>query len=388
MSEKRNTIAIFLASLFSYQIYMAAGLMASMQLWFSHLSGDTVIAMFTMPTLAQALSALIISPIIGRYSRRLFVILGLLSISLGGVLIVMGGGASFAIALCGAILCGIGYSLTLAATNTMLVEMYPESASTKVAANCAVGCLGSMFLTTMSGILARDGVWMRAYILCFPAAIGLILFLLLYRETDRHAVKADESAEKTRGFAGSKLLFACVILVLTLMSFNVASWNTNYSIYVMNEKAIGGTVQTGLMNTLASLGGVIGGFFAAGLLIPRLKWLMVPVSLLFVALPGVAAALGCESISVFYICSLLFMMFYQPAYAVLSEKAGKLLPGAGVSFITAAAGLGSFVSPYLVNLLARGAGGRIETKFAITAAFAIIAALVALPSMKKLESAE
>lgn len=385
----RNTIAIYIATLFSYQMFMATSLLASMQAWFPDVSPNLVVMLFTAPTLAHAAVALVLSAVIGRLNKKILVVTGLGSIVFGGVLVVIIGGASFAAALVGVIFCGIGCSLTVTATNTMLVEMNPTTASTTIAVNNAVACLGSMILTTLAGILAKDGDWTRAYYLCFPSAVTLVLFLVLYKGsgksyTSTQAADDNSAAPRSKQIV-SVGLFTSVVIIFLLANFGTAAWNANYSTYIITEKAIGTTVETGLINTLASLGGVIGGFLIAGILIKVLKNWTVPVSMLFIASPIAAVALGCESIIVIYICAFAFMVFYQPVFGELSAAAGKLFPGGGISFVTAMVGLGSFVGPYVINFVSGLGGGSLTLKFCAGVIFLVIGAIIAIPAMWKVE---
>lgn len=390
----RNTLAVYLASLFSYQMFIAAAILASIASWFPNVSPNLIVLFFSVPTLVSSFLSLGMSGIMGRLNKKLLVEAGLLFIVAGGLVIILFGGTTFYIGLAGVILCGIGYALTSNATNTMLVEMDPTNASTAISVNNAVGCLGSMIMTVLAGILAKDGVWTRAYMVCLPAAVTLVLFAVLYRNDS--AVKADvdtaaanSEAVKTASKASAKYtaVFALVVLIFLLANFGTATWNTNYSGYVLTEKQIGTTVETGLMGTLSSIGGMIGGFVVAGFLIPRLKSKTVSVCLLLVSAPLVAAALGTTSLPVFYVCMVMFMMFYTPVFGTLSAAAGKFMPGGtGISVINAMVGLGSFFGPYVTNFISSVAGANPATKYWTGVAYFVVAALIALPVMKKSDS--
>ena len=386
----RNTLAIYIASFFTFQIYIAGSLLASMYAWFSDVNQNLIILLYSAPTLVSAILALALGSVIGRIqNKKMIVVLGLAAIVAGGVVIVTVGGTAFPLAFAGTILCGAGYSLVLNATNTMLVEMDPVNASTSVATNSAVGCLGGMIITSVAGFLAQDGVWTRAYLLCFPTAISLILFIVLFRNDKKVVQSTQQAAEAASQQVAAPAatrnvgLFAMVVLIFLISNMGTAAWNTNYATYVMAEKQIGTTVQTGLLATLASLGGVLGGFVVAGMIIPRLKNWTVPVCLVLVAAPCAAAAVGVSSMMVLYICAMVFMIFYQPVYGTLSAAAGKLLPGGGVSFLSAIMGLGGFVAPYILNFIGTFGDGTTHIKFVAGVCFLLAAALISIPIMKK-----
>ena len=85
----------------------------------------------------------------------------------------------------------------------------------------------------------------------------------------------------------------------------------------------------------------------------------------------------------------MFMMFYQPVYGEMSAAAGKLFPGGGgISCITAMGGLGNFIGPYLVNFIGTFGDGTTRIKFWAGVVFVILAALIAIPTMKKVQNAD
>ena len=155
----KNIIALYIASLFSYQFMMAPGLLGSMYAGFPELSQNVVVLLFSAPAFISAAVSLIISPLMNRLNKKLMLISGMCTIILAGGLIVFTGGQSFPISLAGSIFTGIGYALILSTTNTLLVEnSAPGEGSKAVGINMAVGCLGAMVLTSVSGVLAANGL--------------------------------------------------------------------------------------------------------------------------------------------------------------------------------------------------------------------------------------
>lgn len=96
-SLNRNTLAIYVATLFSYQMYIASSLLASVQAWFPTVNSNLIVLFFSAPLLANAFMALALSPAIGRINKKLLVVIGLATIIAGGTLVVLLGGNSFAI---------------------------------------------------------------------------------------------------------------------------------------------------------------------------------------------------------------------------------------------------------------------------------------------------
>lgn len=389
----KNTIAILIASFFSYQMYISSALLAPIYAWFPNIDPNVTILVYTGPTLLSAVIAFVLSPLMTRINKKWLVVLGLGCIVAGGLDILLLGGASFPMALIGTLLCGAGYAFVINATNALLVELDPMSAASTVAMNAAAGCLGSMLIMLVAGVLAKDGNWTRAYWVCIPAAIALVLFLLLFRDDKKAQQPAAQQAAQQdmppqAADAGSRNvgLFVCVVLIFFLAMLNNTAWNANSSTYIIADKQIGTTVETSMVGTLASLGGVIGGFFLTGIASKIFKSWTVPACLILVMAPNVAAFLGTTSIMVIYVCAFIFMMAFNPVYGKISAAAGKLMPGgAGVSIINGVMGLGGFIAPYILGFISGNLGGGTRTQFAAGVVFIVIAIVISIPTMKKAE---
>ncbi len=389
----KNIIALYIASLFSYQFMMAPGLLGSMYADFPELSQNVVVLLFSAPAFISAAVSLIISPLMNRLNKKLMLISGMCTIILAGGLIVFTGGQSFPISLAGSIFTGIGYALILSTTNTLLVEnSAPGEGSKAVGINMAVGCLGAMVLTSVSGVLAANGHWSDAYYLCFPVVVSLVLFILLYRD-DKQAIAAvepesDAAVEVTSTSGSAKKnvgLFILVQIVFLFMMLTATAWTSNFSSYVL-DNGIGTAANSGMIATMGSLGGVLGGFLFTGFAVKKLGKLTVPVCLLFVAAPCVAGALGVRSIAVIYICAIIFMLFFQPVYSVIAESSGRLFPGPGVSIVSSVQGFSQFVGPYFATFAGSLLGNTQRERFIVGIITAIIGAIIALPVMRRAQS--
>lgn len=385
----RNTIAILTASLVSTPMYIAPALLDSMYAWFSDINQNVVILLYTAPFLASALIAFVLGPVISRSNKKTIIIWGLSSIITGGVFIVFIGGSFFPFAAVGSIFCGIGYALILNATNTLLVEISPVNAAATVAMNTAASALGNMVTMALAGVLARDGNWTRAYLLCFPAIVALILFVILFRDNHRdnssaqQPISADISQQAL--FAGNNGgSFILILLIFFLLMIANMNWSTNYSTYVISEKHMGTTVQTGLLSTTSSLGAAIGGFFLAGIVTSRLKRWTVPVCMLIMAVRQICFIMGTESMLVLYITALTAMAVYPSIHGEITATAGKLIPGgAGVVAINAIQGLSGFVIPYILNFIGIFGDGTTTIQFETGLICLLAGVAIAVPVMHR-----
>ena len=390
----RNVLAIYIASFFSYQMYIPSLLLASLYAWYPNVDPNAVILMYSAPMLVSALLAFVVGAIMSKVNKKMMLLVGMGSIVLAGCLIVFTGGNSFPIALAGAILTGVGYSIIINVTNALLVVVSPPGTASKaVAINAAVGCVGSMIITYVAGILASGGNWTHAYYLCFPVVILMIAVAVLYqnKETEVQTDQSSAAATTASGGNGTEYrnigLFSMIILIFILANFGNTAWNANSASYIVDVAKMGTTVETGTLSSLNSFGGVIGGFVFAGIAIKYMKKLVVPVCLLFTMLPRLAAVFGINNMIVFYICGFLFMMCFQPVYGVMVSSAGKQLPGGlGTSIVSGVMGFAGFVAPYVINFIAGFMGGSILSRLWVGITCTLIAVIISVPVMRKAQA--
>ena len=395
MKMNRNVIAIYIASFLSYHMYVSTALLASFYAWYPSIDPNLVILMYSAPMLVSALLSIALGAIMPKLNKKVALLFGLATIIATGCMIVFTHGSSFWVSLAAMILSSVGFAVILNVTNTLLVEIDPASSAKLIAINTGVGCIGSMILTYGAGVLAKDGDWTRAYWLCFPVIISFILVLILFKNPKKQSYDqsaAEGSAVKNEAAPVSKMnlgLFALLIVIFLFGILGNTAWNANFSSYVIDITKSGTTVETGMMNTLASLGGVLGGLVFAGIVYKYLKTAAVAVCILMTAAPRVAVLLGIDSIPVLYVASFLFMLFFQPASAAVTAGAGKLVPGGfGVSAIGAVMGLGGFLGPYILGALTSLMSGSIIDQFVIGCIFTVIGAVIAIPVMRKINSGE
>ena len=345
--------------------------------------------------LVSALLSIAVGAIMPKLNKKIALLFGLATIIATGCLIVFTHGSSFWVSLIAMILSSVGFAVILNVTNTLLVEIDPASSAKRIAINAGVGCVGSMILSYGAGVLAKDGDWTRAYWLCFPVIISFILVFILFKNPEKQLCDqsaAEDGSAKNVEAPVSKMnlgLFVLLIVIFLFAMLGNTAWNANFSSYVIDITKSGTTVETGMMNTLASLGGILGGLVFAGIVYKYLKNAAVAVCILMTAIPRVAVLLGMDSIPVLYITSFLFMLFFQPASAAITAGAGKLVPGGfGVSAIGAVMGLGSFLGPYILGALASFMSGSVMDQLVIGCVFTVAGAAIAIPVMQKINSGE
>ena len=346
MSSKlnRNTLAIYIASFLSYQIFITAIILASLYAAFPDVSPNLVILMYSAPSLVSALLSLVMGTFIAKANKKLMLLTGMALIVIGGAAIVFTNGGSFALCLVSAILIGAGYAVITTTANVLLIENNaPEDAPKAIATNAAIGCLGNIILMFLAGVLAQSN-WTHAYYLCFPVIISLVIVAVLYKNPEKNAAAA----------AGA----------------DAAAW-------AEAAQAQPAQKYIGLFSLVIVA-------FVAGPFIKALKNMAAPVAMLLVALPCIMGGLGVNSIVVLYIAAFAFMVFYQVVYSVMISTAGKLFPGgAGVSICQGVLGIGAFFAPYILSFCAAPFGGTMTAKFWAGVIFILIAIVISIPVLKQ-----
>lgn len=385
---KRN-IALFAAVFFTYQSYIGGLILPNMYAAFPDLEESVVMLSYTFPLLLSSVVGLFMGAVIERINKRLFIILGLSGIVLGGGVITLLGNASFAFTMAGTILIGIGAAVTLNCSSLLLAQENPGKSGILVTMNSAVLAIGGMIISALAGILAVED-WTHAYYLCFPTALFLLVFLLLYRPPDgketgnapKSAAAAPAPAVKPASRTG---LFLVILVIHFLCTLNQAIFLSYNASYIITDRSIGTTVETGMLATVGSFGNVIGGIFLAALLLPRLKRWTAPFGILLLMLPNLAMSLNTASMAVLYVSNAVSMAGLCLIFAPLSEAADKTLGPAGLNTFMAIRGLVSFVGPIIIQSVTPVFAGNYRYKFMIGVALCAAACLIAIPTMAKVE---
>lgn len=381
----RNSLALLIASTFIAQVYLGGIILPGVYETFPELNTNIAMLIYTLPLLICAAAGLILGTVIEKANKKLLIVVGLLAITFGGIVILMFGKASFAMALFGACLCGVGYSLVQNSASVLLSLANPEKTSVLVMMSGAFINIGSMICSTVGGMLAVND-WTRMYLTCLPAAITLVIFLALYRsKEEKSAVKA-ENAEGAPTFKRDPVLFGLIVLVFVLLMVCVAAYFSNYSAYVITDKAIGTTSETGMINTIGSLGGMIAGLFCVGPVMSVLKKWTVPIAIIGIMLPNLAMAFGTESWILIAALNCISNFSLQVAIGAIVGAGNKVFGPAGITVIFALQSLMNFAGPYIVS-----AGASLidvpQSVFIVGVAFALIASVISIPVMSKAEKA-
>ncbi|MCD8148906.1 MAG: MFS transporter [Clostridiales bacterium] len=251
---------------------MPSTLLAYIYPSFPDLPQTTVSLIVTLPALASVVMSFLMGLILTKVSKKTVLVGGVALQLLSAIIIVCSGGTVFSMALGGAILSGMVYALIYTASSSAITEYEdPDHASKHLGINYAVMYGGIMILIFVSGILAQDGYWVRAYY-----AYLILVPILIYCLIALPPMKAGATAETThttdlpRKEGGSVVTLALIFIVYFAFWIGSYALTLNISSYIITEFQLGTSVEAGTAGTLASLGAFLGGFIASAV-VTRLK---------------------------------------------------------------------------------------------------------------------
>ena len=387
--EKKTILAVYIASFFSLLNYLPSTLLGNLYNWFSEIDQSIVVLLFTAPSLISTVCSMVLGGFLHRANKKIMLLAGLSANLLGGAIILITAGQSFPLALVGMGLSGLAFALLMTTGNAVLSEVCaPDKVAASMGINLAIGTAGSMVFSPLAGFLAADGNWVRAYWLFLAIIPAILLVFALYSCEAKNAQNEYDATGK--GLAQipkeATIKYAKLIIPEFLYLVGIQVWALNTSDYVINQAGIGSSAEAGIMSTLSSVGGLLGG----ALLVPIIRKLFggnaVPVGMLVYAACISTLALGTHSILLLYICSLLSMLFHQPTYSIAMSVAGKVLPGGlGIGIFTGALGAAGFLATYILNGIASLFGGAYNTRFWVGVVLICVAALLLWPQMRRYE---
>ena len=389
-----RNIGILLASFVSAPTSICTALLASIYGWFSNVSPNLLLLCYTLPTLLGGIVPMIMTPILGKFDKRYLVFGGLISIFVGGIIILVAGLSGFGVALLGLALVGLGQTAVQAGTNLILSDDDPVNANKACSFNFAVYNVGQILCGAIAGVLAAGGEWNRAYLVCIPAIIGALVFLFLVKKTaptqataaaetvDTRIAEENAPVAAPKGTTGAFVILSIIVLLVMISN---AGWYTNYSVYIIDEAKIGTTVQTGLVLSIGNLGGFIGGMLFSPIFSKLFKRWSIPIFTVLICAPNLAAFLGAKSMIVFYITMFMLLGFFVPLNGEIMAASHRFKPTL-VSFTTGWFAVAGFIAPYVLNFFADAMGGALKVKFGVALVCALIAIVLSIYLVKKLNA--
>lgn len=350
---------------------------------------STVQLLSTFPGLGSLIITLIAGQMAMKVSKKSLVLLGIVLVTLGGIIPAFWNSSMLGLLACSIILgMGVGFISTI---NPMLLTEYfeGEERSNIMGVNTGMTSLGSMVLTALGGILGANN-WRNLF---WVYGLGIIVFLLVLfclpnDKADKSAAAQNKGPKESTWqiIKGINPNAYWVYLTVFLLGVAFTAYMANLSIIIMS-KNLGGTAVTGGINSFGTFVGIFAGLgfkyvrkatkpntLAAGYF-----FLLLTLGLTYyfnnVIVLAIAAAFSAMAM-VTIMPTATFML------SMLSEPKQVPVVMSLFAFIN---GLSSAIAPKLISWLHVPAGGP-SFVFAGAIALVVIVALLVTGFEKKVES--
>jgi MFS family permease len=257
------------------------------------------VLMMTLPSLFAMVGGFAAIPLARIMSKKSIVIVSLCLNLSGGLIIIFMGTSSLTFALIGAAITGIPAGLLPSVNNVVLPNIAPEKLREKVIGfNYAMLTLGMVIVTALSGFLASDGDWVRAYnvfYIIIPIIIIAIFFYPRVNDNTTQDIALTTNTEPKEGtdpslisvlFSVPKFVIA-LLIVRFISGFFYMGIPLNASEYFINERDINSSM-VGMGASIANFFAIFGTAFVF-IWLKKLKGFSLMMALVLCALAGIAS---------------------------------------------------------------------------------------------------
>jgi MFS family permease len=340
---------------------------------------------FSVYSLSYSLGAILIGRLADRYGVRSTIGLGGIAITLALVLSSRAD-AIWELYLTFGVMGGVGAAAFWIPPTKAVIEHFESSANLNMAVSVvAVGTgAGTLLISPMAGFFITEYGWRTCYLLFALISAVISLFGVV---AIRSPVRSDPPASTERGQTGQRLseavrtrnfwsLFGMYVMGCGIARYTVLVY---IAVYVL---AAGFPLQAGALCVGLIGGGSILGRVGSGLLSRALRDNLI-VLLSFV-LQGVASFALVISGNLWFVYSSAFVFgigygAYVPQFPLLTMRAfGMKSYGLVYGVISSGLGFGALVGPPVLGGLLSSATGNYVATFALSGAFSLVAAAMAL----------
>lgn len=227
--------------------------------YFSDVPVSRIQLIATIPNFGILLFTLFVGQLASKIPVKRLAQAGLLLIAIGGLLPLVLHSSINQLLACAFILgIGLGFLTTCIPT---LSSMYfsGDERMAIMGANTAFNSMGRMFLVIIGGYLGANHWYNTYWVFLFVLVIFIVFSVCVPLDTvTKKEIKKNENTDSVNAASMSKLVFAVAICAF-FVSFFYTVYPTNLSIIVQN-KNLGSTSVTGLINGIGTVGGLIAGF--------------------------------------------------------------------------------------------------------------------------------
>lgn len=323
--------------------------------------------LITIPTLMIMVASLLVNPLLKRFSDKSITVTGLILIIFSGVYPYFS--KSFPLLILSRVIMGFGLGLVTTISSSLAAGYFPvgKDRDRATGLQAAFSSFGGVVFSYLSGWVASiywEGIFLVQLLNLVP-----LVFVLLFMKSNESFKEEDstnkESTPNGQFFVKEAVLltvlaFICVTITVTLP--------LNLSLFI-DSKAIG---DTRLAGTIASINSFIG--FLIGLAFPEINKIFkdktLPLSLFLVGVSflimskSTASAVFLMASTIFGIAtSIIYPSFLTTIYREVPEN--KIV--ASIGMYTVATNISQFVSPFIINNIARIFSPTIEARFILAA---------------------
>lgn len=380
MNKRLSKFGIYTAALL---MMGAIGISSSLSVigeHFSDVSQTMITSLISVPCLVVIPVTILSGYLMDFFSKKILLLLGILFFLVGGVLPAFLD--SFPAILALRAVFGIGVGLIQSLTSALIAELFegPEKASVQGTATSAqmIGCIIMSLLGGQLGSIS----WEKVFFVHLLAILSLICVIVFVPHTLPEKRKKNTADAASR--SGRLTPMAWFWAIACMLYFIVGQVYSNFLSFLVTEKGIGNTAQSGNSLAFFALGGFLMGLVFGKLLI-ALKKLTLAFGFLILAVAYLIIAFS-NSLPLIFIGSILTGISISAAMACIMVEAGNSVPGPlsgkAVAIATCFQNIGMFLSPYIItpagNLISGGTApnfGAFLMSFIILLIFTVFAAV-------------
>lgn len=256
--NKKNSFIVAFAIMSVYLITMSDGALApalaSISAAFPNVPMSTIYLITTMPALLVIPSSLIAGTLAGnKVKYKTLIIIGILLFITGGIAPAFAN--NFTLILIGRAVFGIGFGIISPMGNALVISVYEgNKRASMLGLGAVIMNLGAVILQ-MSGGMLTNIRWNYSFFSHGLAILSLILVLIFLTEPAKaeQPSGAEKEKMKIRGGVWLTALLIGIAVIFIYPSFLVMS-----EFLIIN--GLGGPAVTGMVLSLFTVGGIVGGF--------------------------------------------------------------------------------------------------------------------------------
>ncbi len=369
-----------LLTCFIMMSYLAiAPILADLAKEFPNVSQSMIQLLITLPNLITLGTSLLAGKLVRYIYKKTIIVFGSVCYLISG-LVPMAFHSNFAILLICSGIMGIGCGGMITCTAGVICDYFEgKERNQMMGLQGAFISAGGAVFSLLGGQLAKFG-WHYAYycyLLLIPCFIGIIL--LVPKGYLEKTETANTGAKKAYGKKTSISAYVWFVAIIGFIFYAFQNtYNTNSSLYIVDELQLGNTAQAGLATSVNTIAGIIGGV-VMGKIMSTLKKYTVPFSFAIGAVGLLLTYIG-GSLPLILIGGALigfaFSCFTPASTCLASDHATMATRSMCIAIVSAISNFGSALSPYIVNTISGIFAPTVRIKYMVSAIAVVILTVV------------